>query len=123
MDNQIKEVFDAVHAPELLKRRTKAALRKKTFDYGRNVLQLRARRGRLAAGFLTLALVLSGSGLWFLPSASISVDINPSIELKVNALDRAIALKGKNEDGLEVAKHLDVTGMPYDEAVQRILIS
>ena len=123
MDNHIKEAFDTVHAPELLKRRTKAALRKKTFDYGRNVLRLRARRGRLAAGFMTLALVLSGSGLWFLPSASISVDINPSIELKVNALDRVIALEGRNSDGMELVKGIDVTGMSYDDAMQRILLS
>ena len=123
MDNQIKEAFDAVHAPELLKRRTKAALRKKTFDYGRNVLQLRAWRGRLAASLLTLALVLSGSGLWFLPSASISVDINPSIELKVNALDRVISLEGRNSDGIALVKDIDVTGMSYDDAMQRILLS
>ena len=123
MDNQIKEAFDAVHAPELLKRRTKAALRKKTFDYGRNVLQLRARRGRLAAGLLTLALVISGSGLWFLPSASISVDINPSIELKVNALDRVISLEGRNSDGIRLVKDINVTGMRYDDAMQRILLS
>ena len=68
-------------------------------------------------------LVLSGTGIWFLPATSIGLDINPSLDLTVNALDRVIALKGKNEDGLEVAKHLDVSGMPYDEAMQRILIS
>ena len=123
MDDQIRDAFDAIQAPERLKRKTKAALRKKTFDYGRNVLQLRARRGRLAASLLTLALVLSGSGLWFLPSASISVDINPSIELKVNALDRVIALEGRNSDGMELVKGIDVAGMSYDDAMQRILLS
>lgn len=123
MDNQIKEAFDSIQAPERLKRATKAALRKKTFDYGRNVLRLRQHRHRLAAGLLSLTLLLSAGGLWFLPAASISVDINPSVELKVNALDRVIALEGRNSDGAAVVKDLDVVGMTYDDAMQRLLLS
>ena len=123
MDNQIRDTFDTLQAPERLKRTTKAALRKKTFDYGRNVLQLRAHRRRLAAGLLGLTLALSGAGVWFVPSASISMEINPSIELKVNTLDRVIALEGKNADGIKLVKDIDVTGMAYDDAIQRILLS
>lgn len=123
MDNQIKEAFDSIQAQERLKRTTKAALRKKTFDYGRNVLRLRQHRHRLAAGLLSLTLLLSAGGLWFLPAASISVDINPSVELKVNALDRVIALEGRNSDGAAVVKDLDVVGMTYDDAMQRLLLS
>ena len=48
MDNQIKEAFDSIQTPERLKRTTKAALRKKTFDYGRNVLRLRQHRQRFS---------------------------------------------------------------------------
>ena len=123
MDNQIKEAFDSIQAQERLKRATKAALRKKTFDYGRNVLRLRQHRQRLAGMLASLVLVLTGSGLWFWPSASISVDINPSVELKVNALDRVIALEGRNSDGAAVVKDLDVVGMTYDDAMQRLLLS
>lgn len=123
MDNQIKEAFDSIQAQERLKRTTKAALRKKTFDYGRNVLRLRQHRQRLAGMLASLVLVLTGSGLWFWPSASISVDINPSVELKVNALDRVIALEGRNSDGAAVVKDLDVVGMAYDDAMQRLLLS
>ena len=123
MDKHMKEAFDAVQTPERLKRKTRAALRKKTFDYGRNVLRLQARRRRLAAGLLSMALALSGAGIWFLPSASISVDINPSIELKVNALDRVISLEGRNSDGVALVRDIDVTGMAYDDAMQRILLS
>ena len=123
MDNRIKDAFGTIQAPERLKRTTKAALRKKTFDYGRNLYRLRAHRRRLAGGLLSLTLLLSAGGLWFLPSASISVDINPSMELKVNALDRVIALEGKNSDGVAVVKELDVVGMAYDDAMQRLLLS
>ena len=123
MNNQIREAFDVIQTPERMKRATKAALRKKTFDYGRNVYRFRQHRRRLAAGVLSLALLLSGTGLWYVPSASIAVDVNPSIELKVNALDRVIALVGRNSDGIELVKNIDVTGMPYDDAMQRILLS
>ena len=123
MHNRIKDTFDTVRASEHLKRMTKARLRKKTFDYGRQTVRYRQHRGRLAACALSLALMIFGTGIWFLPATSIGLDINPSLELTVNTLDRVIALKGKNEDGLEVARHLDVTGMRYDEAMQRILIS
>ena len=123
MDKKIKAAFDTIEAPERLKRTTKAALRKKTFDYGRNLLRLRAARRRLAAGLLTLVLVLAGSGLWFFPTTSIAMDVNPSVELKVNALDRVIALVGRNSDGMELAEEIRVAGMTYDDAMQRILLS
>lgn len=123
MEDKLHNAFDALHASDRLKRATRAHIRRNTFDYGRQILQLRQHRQRLAACLLSLVLILSGAGIWFLPATSIGLDINPSLELTVNALDRVIALKGKNEDGQEVANHLDVAGMPYDEAMQRILIS
>ena len=123
MKDKLYDAFDSIQASERLKRTALARIRSKTFDYGRHQSQYLLRRRRLAAGLLSLVLVFSGLGIWYLPATSIGLDINPSLELTVNALDRVIALKGKNEDGLEVAKHLDVTGMAYDEAMQRILIS
>ena len=123
MNEQFQKAFDDLQAPQQLKRAARAHIRRKTFDYGRQIYQLRRHRSRMATCMLSLVLVLSGLGIWFLPATSIGLDINPSLELQVNALDRVIALKGKNDDGLEVAKHMDVIGMRYDEAMQRILIS
>ena len=123
MNEKFQDAFDSVRASERLKRATRAHIRRKTFDYGRQITQYRQRRRRLSAALLSLVLVFSGFGIWFLPATSIGLDINPSLELRVNALDRVITLKGNNADGIEVAKHLDVSGMPYDEAMQRILIS
>lgn len=123
MDNRIHDAFDTVQTPDRLKRATKAALRKKTFDYGRNEIRLWQYRRRTVSALVSLALVLSGAGLWFLPATSIAVDINPSIELKVNSLDRVIALEGKNSDGIALAEQINVTGMVYDDAMQRILLS
>ena len=123
MDKQLKNAFDAIQAPERLKRSTKAALRKRTFDYGRNILQKQAFRRRMAAGLLSLVLVFTGCGLWFLPTTNIALDINPSIEIRVNVLGRVICVEGINADGVVLAEELDVNGMAYDDAMQRILLS
>ncbi|MGM9619713.1 MAG: hypothetical protein ACI3W8_07775 [Oscillospiraceae bacterium] len=123
MKDSIKTAFDSIQTPERLKRETRAYLRRKTFDYGKNALQRRRFRSRLAGCLAAVVLLLTGAGLWFLPAASIGLDINPSVELQVNVLDRAIALKGLNADGLALAEQINVTGMPYDEAMQRILLS
>ena len=123
MDNQIRDAFDTIQTPERLKRKTKATLRKKTFDYGRNLLRLQRFRRQIVAAVLSFVLLLTGTCIWFFPITSIAIDVNPSVELKVNALDRVIELKGRNTDGIALAEEIDVTGMPYDEAMQRILLS
>ncbi|MGM9662463.1 MAG: hypothetical protein ACI3WR_05165 [Oscillospiraceae bacterium] len=123
MKDSIKTAFDPIRAPERLKRETRAYVCRKTFDYGRNTLQRRRCRSRLTGCLAAMVLLLAGAGLWFLPAASIGLDINPSIELQVNVLDRVIALQGLNEDGRALAQQVSVAGMPYDEAMQRILLS
>ena len=123
MNEKLHKAFDEIRPSDRLKRNTRAYIRRKTFDYGRNLLRLQSHRRRLVAAALLLVLTLSGAGIWFVPSASIAVDINPSVELKVNALDRVISLKGKNSDGLRLVQELDVAGMAYDDAMQRILLS
>ena len=123
MHEQFKAAFDGIEATERLKRQTKAHIRRKTFDYGRQIQRVRARRRRLAVSLASLVLLLTGLGAWFTPAASIGVDINPSLELQVNIFDRVISLKGRNLDGEAVAGELDLTGKPYDEAMQRLLLS
>ena len=123
MEDKLRDALSDLKAPETLKRSARAAIRKKTFDYGRHTAQLRARRRRFAGCLVCLVLVLSGLGIWFTPTASIGVDINPSLEMKVNALDRVIALEGRNSDGAALAGELDLAGRPYDDAMQRLLLS
>ena len=123
MKNDIREAFDSVQADERLKRKTKAYLRKATLDYGRDTLRRKQRQMRLASCVAALVLTVVSAGMWLLPVTSIDLDINPSLELRVNTFGRVTRLKGLNADGLAVAKKLDVKGMAYDDAMQRILIS
>ena len=123
MKNDIREAFDAVRADERLRRQTKAYLRKATLDYGREVQRRRQRQMRLASCTAALVLLVVSAGMWLLPVTSIDLDINPSLEIRVNTFGRVTRLKGLNADGLALVEELDVKGLPYDEAMQRILIS
>ena len=123
MDNKIKDALSPIEAPERLLRMTKAHIRKETFDYGRSIARLKAHQRRVAAMAASLALIVGGAGIWFSPVTRIGLDINPSLEIRVNALDRVISLDGLNADGEELAQALDVAGMPYDQAMSRIMVS
>lgn len=121
MNSAFKELFGPVRMEKDLKDRTRAFLAERTRGYTK-----RAAAGRsypaYAAACACLALVLlGGRWLYFTPTAAISIDINPSIELSVNRFDRVIAVTGFNEDGQELSKELDVKYKNYAQAVEQIL--
>lgn len=68
LENKTREALGPLHADQALKRKAIANIRGKTFDYGRNLYQLRRHRQRLAGSLAALALVIGGTGLWFTPS-------------------------------------------------------
>lgn len=120
MNNTFKELFGPIRAEEELKDRTKAFLAEKTRSYAAD----RQKRGRpiYAAACACMLLVLfGGRWLYFTPTAAISVDINPSIELSINRFDRVISVDGFNEDGRELSHALDIKNKHYAEAVEAIL--
>lgn len=123
MEKKIKDAFDGIAADERLLRRTKAALRKKSFDYGRDVPGLRRRRWGLVSSLAVLVLVIGGLGLYRLPTAAIDIDINPSMELRINAFDKVICAKGMNDDGRAILEDMELTNLPYTKAMRRILLS
>lgn len=113
----MKELFGPIRAEEELKNRTRAFLAEK--------IQSRTgeRRYRVCAAACAcmLLMALGGCGLYFTPTARISIDINPSIELSINRLDRVISVDGFNEDGRELSDALNVKHKNYAEAVGEIL--
>lgn len=120
MDKKIKEAFDQIHAEEELKIKTKNFLERKTKGYRKK----RSGMYRIyIPAIVCMAVFLIAGGYWmyFLPTAQIQVDINPSIELEVNRFDKVISVEGKNEDGKELTQELDVRFLNYDQAVEKIL--
>ena len=121
MREELRQAFDAVHADETLKARTRA-----------RVLQAMqpARRAprwapALAAAVCCVVAVagVGGYRLYFTPTSVISIDINPSIELDINRFDKVIRVNGYNEDGVAFADSLDVLYLDYSDAVDQIVAS
>ncbi len=88
---------------------------------------LSARQGgrfRPLAAALACLLLMLGVGFWQLwrtPVSYISIDINPSIELALNRLDRVVAVTAYNEDGAAVAQGLSLENRPYQQAMDALL--
>ena len=119
MRKEIYSAFDSVHASRELKDRTRA------FTARRQASRPRSPRrwvAAVAAACLLLAAAgIGGHWLYFTPTAAISIDVNPSLELEVNRFDRVIGVEGYNEDGRALAALVDVTFQSYDQAVEEIL--
>ena len=125
MNDRIKNAFAQVRAGEELKDKTREFLADKTRGY---TGQRRFWPQRMAfcqpivsAALCLLILVFGGHWFYFTPTAKISIDVNPSLELGINRFDRVVAVEAYNEDGQALAASLDIRFMGYQEAVSRIL--
>lgn len=119
MNERIKSAFDSVKAEEELKEKTLRYVSSRT-EKRRPAF----RAARLLPLLACLALViLAGGWAWFSPSATISVDINPSLELWLNRFDKVVQVVGWNEDGRELASSLDLKYMDYEQALEEIMAS
>lgn len=118
LNNRIKEAFANIHAEDVLKRSTKEFIFQQTKGY--------RKQGRFsymnqaAAAFICLLLAFcgwEGYSVYFTAVSTISVDVNPSIELEVNRFDKVIAVQSYNEDGKIISDSLKIRFMDYGEAV------
>ena len=119
MNEKIKETFDQLHAEEELKNRTKAFVahkmkeHKKSFSYKRLI--------PVTASFLFILIAVIGYRLYFTPVTTISIDVNPSIELGINRFDKVVSVKGYNQDGEDLVSELKIQFENYTEALDEIL--
>jgi hypothetical protein len=119
----LKEAFDNVHADDELKRRTREFLVQKTQGYKRGASFPYWRMAAVMACFL-LSFIMVGFGgyfLYFIPVSSISVDVNPSIELGINRFDKVVTVDTFNNDGYHIMSSLNVRFMDYRDAMDMIL--
>lgn len=119
MNNTLKDAFDQIHAEEELKTRTKEYLLRKTNGY--TGVKKNGYRYWIPAAACFVFLLWGGHWLYFTPTAEISIDINPSLELEINRFDRVIGVDSYNDDGQELADSLDIRYLNYTEAVEQIM--
>lgn len=120
MNERLKRAFDNIHAEEALKEHTLSFLEAQAGP--RKIPGRSFRPARLAAALsCLLILLLFGGGFYLTPVSTISVDINPSLELGVNYFDRVVRVSAFNEDGKLLSGALKLTFKPYTEALTEIL--
>lgn len=137
IERDVKEAFDDVRAGDALKERTRDAVLDQmhavreggvvsSVQYESNGSRRNIKRRVFAAAacFVFACLVaFGGHHVYITPVAAISVDINPSIELGVNCLDRVISADAYNEDGQELVDSLALENLSYEQAVECIVES
>lgn len=118
MNDKLKKAFDQIHAEEELKQ--------STMEYIRRNAQAQEKPKTKAYRYLVPALaclvfLIVGSFFYLTPTANISIDINPSIELGINRFDRVVSVKSYNDDGAELKAQLDIKNLKYTEAVEQVM--
>lgn len=118
MNDKMKKAFEQIHAEDELKQSTMEYIRRnaqaqekpktKTYCY-------------LVPALACLVFLIVGSFVYLTPTANISIDINPSIELGINRFDRVVSVKSFNDDGKELKTQLDIKNLKYTEAVEQVM--
>lgn len=121
MNNKIKDTFDNIHAEEELKAKTKIFLAQKIQTYSNRKPTKYYRFLYVAACFIFIFIGCGFFWTYFTPTATISIDVNPSIELNINRFDKVISVKSYNDDGEELANALNIQFATYTEAVDQLL--
>lgn len=80
----------------------------------------RLRLVNVFAGFLVLSFISLFSYLSLNPVTTLTIDINPEIELKLNVFNRVIAVNGMNDDANEFITGLDVKYKSIEKATELI---
>lgn len=129
VDQRVREAFASVRAPEDLRRRTLRVIEERRVAQGAQVVLMRPSRRALSlrakmalAACLLVAIIGAGAlgAALRLPTAYVTLDVNPSLELALNRFDDVVGARGLNDDGAELLEGADVVGMSYGEAIEEI---
>ncbi len=112
---KIKRAFSEIHADPALKHQTFNSVIDRSAKRKDHRRLLGYRQLILAASLIfTFAL---GYWAYFIPVSAISIDVNPSIEIEINRLDRVIKVYAFNDDGQQIIDNINVKNMNYIDAV------
>ena len=122
-EKDFKDAFDRVHADKDLISDTKANIAKKAAYSEKKYFSPVKRTAMTLAGIMVFILAGGGYVSYAAPVSSVSIDINPSVELRMNVYDRVVGVTGYNDDGEELAESLDVKNMYCTDAINEVLQS
>ena len=116
---KIKDALDTINPDSDLIIKTERLLR--TSTQKRNVQPIRNLATAACFFILIGTMSIAGYGYYNHPVNYIDVDINPSLELAVNAFDRVVDVTFFNGDAEELISENSLTGCKPEEAVSLIL--
>lgn len=123
MKDRIQSAFDDIRADDALLMKTAVHLQNERAKHEKK--HSRIQPLRFAGAIATvLALVVGIFGYRTFQSdavAYVSIDVNPSVELVLNRLDKVISAVAYNADGASLLQQVEVSGRQYDEAVAALL--
>lgn len=113
--NSTPEVFDSITA--------------NLGESGSNIIDIKMRRRRspvkavaAIAAVLALAVGLSlGTYDYLIPTAAVSIDVNPSIEMKINSRERIVKCEANNKDADIILDGMDLRGTDIDVGVNALI--
>ena len=120
MANKIQQAFDSIQADTQLKESTRQ------FLYATRRKKSRKKTGLILA--LACMVLSFTAGMWGYswfqtPVSYVSIDVNPSMELALNSLDRVISAYPYNTEGAEILDSLSLKGKKYTDAIKTIMES
>lgn len=126
LDRQVKQAFDGL-TPDIFdsvlsdcRRQTGKVVSMKP----RRKKNLLRRAAGIAAALLLMVGGVSAVGLWRLENtavASVSLDVNPSVEIKVNEKEKVVSVTALNEDGQEIIAEMDFEGSSLEVTVNALI--
>lgn len=87
----------------------------------RNLKNLWLRVGSIAAAFVLLMVGITGYTLFGKVDSTVTLDVNPSIELRVNRFDRVLRVTPLNADGERVIGTMRLKNVDLDVAVNALI--
>lgn len=74
-----------------------------------------------AAAVLILILGIAGGNYWLKADIIVSLDVNPSVSLELNRMERVVRAQALNEDGKAILGDMDLKGTDADVAVNALI--
>ena len=126
LDRQVKQAFEGL-TPDIFdsvlsdcRRQTGKVVSMKP----RRKKNLLRRAAGIAAALLLMVGGVSAVGLWRLENtavASVSLDVNPSVEIKVNEKEKVVSVAALNEDGQQIIAEMDFEGSSLEVTVNALI--
>ena len=120
----IKSALNQVQTEADLKRTTREILENRNTSTQKEVGWQMKKYALAACTFILLCgLSVGGYFYYHTPVNYLSLDINPSVELGINAFDKVVSATGYNVDGTTILKGQDVTNSSVKDAVKDLVLS